>query len=459
MTQANISTDDSVQIRIFAQTDVGMVRQGNEDNFLAVNLTSSVYWTADHPSPPPELLGFAQGEHGALFAVSDGMGGALAGEVASQMAVTTVRDGMMRFQNNPEFQSFPFPERLRFAVERANVVINHKSQTTPEYAGMGATFTGAGIQGNRLFLAQIGDSRAYLIRRGHISQLTTDQSLVEQLIQSNHISRAEAENHPYKNVILQALGATPNVVVAMNSVPVCRDDVVLLCSDGLSGKINGEEMLEIFNAVRGDLSLACQEMIRAANERGGEDNITVMLLHFTGNGVPLPDGDGTHQIEDLERDARLPLPTEVDAFTSGDEATLTDEGTPTQELVAVDAASAKAEGEATRAESSLTGGLGLTRQMTAVAPPTASATPASMAASASSSGGSSSRKFGMIAASILIVLTACALVFAFFNRKAPTAAESPPKTGTPKPSATPSPATPAPAPAPASNNHPNDPNH
>lgn len=453
MTQANISTDDSVQIRIFAQTDVGMVRQGNEDNFLAVNLTSSVYWTADHPSPPPELLGFVQGDHGALFAVSDGMGGALAGEVASQMAVTTVRDGMMRFQTNPEFQSFPFHERLRFAVERANVLINHKSQTNAEYAGMGATFTGVGIQGDTLFLAQIGDSRAYLIRRGHISQLTTDQSLVEQLIQSGHISRAEAENHPYKNVILQALGATPNVVVAVDRVPVCRDDVVLVCSDGLSGKINGDEMLEIFNAVRGDLALACQEMIRAANERGGEDNITVMLMHFTGNAVPLPDGDGTYQIENLERDARLPLPTEVDAFTSGDEATLTDEGTPTQELVAADPASVK---EATRAETSLTGGLGLTRQLTAVAPPPAP-TPARPAPASVGATAGSPRKFGMIAASILLVLTAFALVFAFFSRKAPTAAESPPnkpgstQTAKPAPSATP-------APAPPSNNNTNTPN-
>lgn len=453
MTQANISSDDSVQIRIFAQTDVGMVRQGNEDNFLAVNLTSSVYWTADHPSPPPELLGFVQGDHGALFAVSDGMGGALAGEVASQMAVTTVRDGMMRFQTNPEFQSFPFHERLRFAVERANVLINHKSQTNAEYAGMGATFTGVGIQGSTLFLAQIGDSRAYLIRRGHISQLTTDQSLVEQLIQSGHISRAEAENHPYKNVILQALGATPNVVVAVDRVPVCRDDVVLLCSDGLSGKINGEEMLEIFNAVRGDLPLACQEMIRAANERGGEDNITVMLMHFTGNAVPLPDGDGTYQIEGLERDARLPLPTEVDAFTAGDEATLTDEGTPTQELVAADPASIKA-GEMTR-ESSLTGGLGLTRQLTAVAPPS-TPTPARPTAAPAGSAADSSRKFGMIAASILVVLTAFALVFAFFNRKAPTAAESPPNKPGSTQTAKPAPAA-TPAPAPPANNNPPDP--
>lgn len=426
-----------------------MVRQGNEDNFLAVDLSSAAYWTADHPGPPPELLGFVQREQGALFAVSDGMGGALAGEVASQMAVTTVRDGMMRFQNNPEFQAFPFPERLRFAVERANVLINHKSQTNAEYAGMGATFTGVGIQGDTLFLAQIGDSRAYLIRRGQVAQLTTDQSLVEQLIQSNHISRAEAENHPYKNVILQALGATPNVVVAMDRVTVRRDDVVLLCSDGLSGKINGEEMLEIFNAVRGDLPMACQEMIRAANERGGEDNITVMLMHFTGNGIPLPDGDGTYQVENIERDVRLPLPTEVDAFTSGDEATLTDEGTPTQELVAVDGPAAKS-ASARSAESSLTGGLGLTRQMTAVAPSeTPSAPPPTVTQQPSSS-----RTFGLIGVCILAVLSACALLYGLFFRKA---AESPPKNN-PSQTATPTPS-PAPAstPAPSSNSNQNAP--
>jgi protein phosphatase len=331
MTQTHLHAKDSVQIRIFAQTDVGMVRQGNEDNFLAVDLSTASTWTADHQSPPPELLSFAQGQYGALFAVSDGMGGALAGEVASQMAVNVVRDGMLRFQTNAELQKFPFHERLRLSVEQANIVINDRSQTNAEYAGMGATFTAAGVERTTLYLAQIGDSRAYLIRRGRIAQLTKDQSLVSQLVDSGHITLEEAETHPYRNVILQALGATPNVVVVVDRVPLCQGDVLLLCSDGLSGKMNAAEMLEIFLSYEEDLSSACNEMIRVANERGGEDNITVMLLHFDGDAFSPPEENGGVTVTGIQRDARLP--DELDrGLLSGDEPTLSDETIPTDEL-------------------------------------------------------------------------------------------------------------------------------
>ncbi|MBX7223781.1 MAG: protein phosphatase 2C domain-containing protein [Blastocatellia bacterium] len=327
MTQENLNNDHSIYIKIFAQTDVGMVRQGNEDNFLAVDLSTSATWTADHASPPPELLSFKEGPYGALFAVSDGMGGALAGEVASQLAVTAVRDWMLQLQANPRFQPFAFHERLRLSVEQANSLINNKSQNNAEYAGMGATFTAAGVDNNILYLAQIGDSRAYLIRRGRIEQMTKDQSLVAQLVEANHITEEEAENHHYKNVILQALGATSSVIVVVDKVPLCRDDLILLCSDGLSGKVRKQEMFNILNACNGDLSSACNQLIQMANDRGGEDNITVMLMHFTGGALSEPRDESQFESHIVQRDPNLP--DEIDpSLLVSEESTLSPEEPP-----------------------------------------------------------------------------------------------------------------------------------
>lgn len=306
MTLENTNSEKTVLIRMYAQTDVGMVRQGNEDNFLVVDLSTAATWTADHDAPPTELLSYTQGRYGSLFAVSDGMGGALAGEVASQLAVTAVRDWMLQFQANPKFQPFPFHERLRLSVEQANLLINSKSQSHAEYAGMGATFTAAGVDHTTLYLAQIGDSRAYLIRNGRIAQMTKDQSLVSQLVEAGHITEEEAESHHYKNVILQALGATASVIVVVDCVQLQRDDILLLCSDGLSGKVRGPEMLQIFNACNGDLTEGCRKLIQTANERGGEDNITVMLMHFSGEGLDAPTDSNNFESRVIQRDPRLP---------------------------------------------------------------------------------------------------------------------------------------------------------
>src|SRR5947207_5616018 len=133
-----------ITLALYAQTDVGMVRSGNEDNFLILDLSSGKSWTASEEEHGG-LLTFNQGYYGSLLAVSDGMGGALAGEVASRMAVETVRDRMLQFQANAAFAPFPFHERLRLAVEQANIHINNESMSNADYAGMGATFTAAGV--------------------------------------------------------------------------------------------------------------------------------------------------------------------------------------------------------------------------------------------------------------------------------------------------------------------------
>jgi len=278
----------TINLALYAQTDVGMVRSGNEDNFLILDLSSGKSWTANEEEPQ-ELLTYAQGYYGTLLAVSDGMGGALAGEVASRMAVETVRDRMLQLQAHDIYGKMPFHERMRLAVEEANLVIHSDGQTNQAHRGLGATFTAVGINGNNLYFAQVGDSRAYLIRQGDISRVTKDQSLVQQLIDAGQITEEEAETHSYRNVILQALGAHNNVNVEVNKVELCQLDTLVLCSDGLSGKMHAEDIARVVIAA-GDFKSACQSLIHLANERGGEDNITVVIAQFSGSGLPLPNG-------------------------------------------------------------------------------------------------------------------------------------------------------------------------
>src|SRR5215510_5519647 len=160
------------KIAAYAKTDLGKVRPGNEDNFLVVNLSTADTWTPDivHGEPTDNLTTFQQSHYGHLLAVSDGMGGALAGEVASRLAVECVRDRMLELQAHEVYGRLPFHERLRLAIELANLYIYQMSMKRTEYSGMGATFTAVGLFGTTAFFVQVGDSRAYLIRGGRIEQ-------------------------------------------------------------------------------------------------------------------------------------------------------------------------------------------------------------------------------------------------------------------------------------------------
>jgi serine/threonine protein phosphatase PrpC len=326
-----MSNTAPINIALFASTDVGRVRQGNEDNFLVVNLSTADTWTADEDSAPPtDLLAFQQNYYGMVVAVSDGMGGALAGEVASNLAVHTVRDKMLEYQKDDPFKQLHFSERLRLAVEQANLLIHNESVQNPQYAGMGATFTGAGFVNDELYLAQIGDSRAYLIRNGQIQQMTRDQSLVASLVESQHITEEEAETHAYRNVILQALGATPSINVDLRRVKGQPRDVLLLCSDGLSGKVRAPEMLEIVTNAE-SLKDACSALIAKANERGGEDNITVVLIQIVGEGLKSPEDETSFNFDTVPRDSSL---NEISRAI--EDGSLADESDPTAETMQVD---------------------------------------------------------------------------------------------------------------------------
>lgn len=282
-------------IELFAKTDVGRIRAGNEDNFLVLDLSTARSWTgASEGAPDAALLRFEVGERGVVLVVSDGMGGALAGDVASRMAVETVRDllvgaGEGDTSEPPCAPGEPLVDCLRNAAEYANFAIHRSSQDDPRHSGMGATFTGAAVTPEGVDFVQVGDSRGYVMRGSEIRLATKDQSLVQQLVDVGQISEQEAETHMFRNVILQALGAQAELMPVTGRVRVCQGDILLLCSDGLSGKLRGDEMRRIVADARGDLKRACEALISEANARGGEDNITVVLARFTGDDIPPPD--------------------------------------------------------------------------------------------------------------------------------------------------------------------------
>jgi PPM family protein phosphatase len=301
-------------VELFAKSDVGRVRRGNEDNFLVLDLSTEGTWTgSDGAVPPDKLTSFDLGPKGLVLVVSDGMGGALAGDVASRMAVDSVREMLIGAEGDACDPSIDLVECLKNATVYANLAIHLRSQEDSRCAGMGATFTGAAIRGDSLDLVQVGDSRGYVIRKDHIRLATKDQSLVQQLVDVGQISESEAETHMFRNVILQALGAQSEVTPVTGRIRLRQGDVVLLCSDGLSGKLRAEDIQQIVANSNGDLSKACDALIDEANHRGGEDNITVVLARFSGNDLEAPSTDRiTIELPPLEEDKTLDDSYEAD---------------------------------------------------------------------------------------------------------------------------------------------------
>ena len=262
-------TSNDIQVSVFARTDTGMRRAGNEDAFMIADLTSGNLGLG------PEMRTHKIGERGSLMVVSDGMGGAAAGEIASEMAVKTIRESLMEAVAHTEVCT-----RLKKATEKVNEQIWRYARQNLQLKGMGATLTAVLIQGSTAFIAQVGDSRAYLVRGNKIKQLTKDQSLIQALIDSGVVSADDTSSIP-QNVITQALGTSPTVDVEISSVELSQGDTLIVCSDGLSNKVKDEEMV---NLVRGtpDLILLCRSLVELANQRGGEDNITVITAKFDG---------------------------------------------------------------------------------------------------------------------------------------------------------------------------------
>lgn len=275
-------TDPFATALIYGRSDTGRTREHNEDTFLVADLTAA------RAIVHPELCEMPVGARGLLCLVADGMGGAAAGELASAMAADLIHGhltGTWSQAEDADASPDRFVRRLREAVELANLQIHGYTKAHPEVRGMGTTATVAGILGRDLFLAQIGDSRAYLVRDGTAVQLTKDQSLTQRLVDAGELSEAEAATSSHKNIILQALGPDPAVTVDLTVQPLAAGDLLVLCSDGLSNLVPREEIAATAR-VHASLEALAAALIDLANTRGGPDNITVVLARVEGPGLP-----------------------------------------------------------------------------------------------------------------------------------------------------------------------------
>ncbi len=235
-------------MKVFAKTNIGLVRAVNEDAYYAP-------------------------ENGESFcAVADGMGGHSAGEVASAMAVVVFSDLMRRREK-------PVADAMRHAVECANADIYQRANTSAELRGMGTTFVGLSCADADVHIAHVGDSRAYLIRDQRIMRVTTDHSLVESMVQEGLITEEEAKHHPKRNIITRALGTHSAVEVDMIRMDKKPGDVYLLCTDGLSEYVDDETMLEI-TCADAPWENKLSQLIDLALEGGGADNITALYAIF-----------------------------------------------------------------------------------------------------------------------------------------------------------------------------------
>lgn len=216
------------------------------------------------------------GEQSSLcaFIIADGMGGHNCGEIASRMAVEHV--GEFIRSNSSRFDLGNIREELRSAVEQANSVVYEKSMESEELNGMGTTLIAAVVCADTLTAAHVGDSRLYLVRDGEIHQLTQDHSYIGELLRNGTLTREEAENHPRRNIITRAVGCAPEILVDLISQDIKGNDIFVLCTDGLTNMISESEISGIVR--ENEPEEACMKLIEAANRKGGDDNITVIVI-------------------------------------------------------------------------------------------------------------------------------------------------------------------------------------
>jgi len=206
-----------------------------------------------------------------LFLVADGMGGHNAGDYASRMTVETVVEKIADAEENDPKVIF------NDAIQAANNLVRQQAGLVAELEGMGTTIVAATCKGDMLYVANVGDSRLYVINHGEIHQITRDHSWVEEMVQRGGMAREEARNHPDKNIITRAIGAESTVQVDFFTVPLREGDIILMCTDGLTNMLEDEEIRMILDGAR-DMVEQAQELVKAANERGGRDNISVVLV-------------------------------------------------------------------------------------------------------------------------------------------------------------------------------------
>lgn len=297
---------NAVELTVAAATDPGRRRSENQDHYLVADLSDRdpdgvLAEGGEGTGGVSGPTRIEVGPRGGFLMVADGMGGAAGGATASAMACRAIR-GLLAtgWSEMRGGTAHDLARHLAGATEEANRLIHARSESEPPLRGMGTTATVAGVLDNHLVLAQVGDSRGYLIREGVATQLTRDQSVVQLLQEAGELDAAQARTDRRANLILQALGTLPEVSVDLTHQRLRQGDVLLLCSDGLSGLVAPEEMAERVGA--GTLPDAAADLVALANERGGPDNVTVVLAHFGGDALVPPLAD--------DRVARTPLALE-----------------------------------------------------------------------------------------------------------------------------------------------------
>lgn len=272
---------DLVEVSVLGVTDVGKVRRANQDAFFVADLSDPPAWEAmgvGAPAPASRTSSardLAVGPDGLAMLVADGMGSG-AGGIASHLAVRMI---LQVLRNREASVDHPngLGDRMVRAIEAANGRVHAAASEQPELNGMGTTATLAVLHERTLFLAHVGDSRAYSLRDGVLRQLTRDQSLVQHMIDQGELSSDQARNSNLKNLVLQAVGVDAQVTVAFSEHGLLSGDRLLLCSDGLHGQVTDREIESILTAASGPTA-ACDELVASANRRGGPDNVTVIVL-------------------------------------------------------------------------------------------------------------------------------------------------------------------------------------
>ena len=240
-------------MKAFAKTDVGKLREINEDFYYIPNEEDEVQ----------------------VFILADGMGGYNGGEVASRLATTTALSYIKsNFENTPK-EKEDILNLIKSAMEYANMIVYEKSNEEKELEGMGTTLEVCLIHNNKAYIGHIGDSRIYRIRKEFIRKLTHDHSYVQNLVKDGTITEEEARNHPKKNMLMKALGCTAFVEPDVTAKGFIKDDIILMCSDGLSNLLKDEEIYEI---LREEGENAAEKLVEKANEKGGYDNITAIVI-------------------------------------------------------------------------------------------------------------------------------------------------------------------------------------
>ncbi|TYQ15623.1 UNVERIFIED_CONTAM: protein phosphatase [Acetivibrio alkalicellulosi] len=242
-------------MRFAAISDKGRVRELNEDSYKVIT---------EHEGLPD------------AFIIADGMGGHSAGEVASSVAVEFAKEYIL---NRPEIFSSneSILDGIRILTEETNRAVYDKAKECKENSGMGTTFITTVVLNKKLYIGHVGDSRVYLIRDGNINRLTIDHSYIEELIRNGSITREEAQNHPKRNIITRALGCGEKVMVDTLDVHINDNDIFVLCTDGLTNMLEEHEIMSIILDNDEPIN-CCSELVRLANEKGGDDNITVVVI-------------------------------------------------------------------------------------------------------------------------------------------------------------------------------------